>query len=49
MAVEGNAFEFDSLKNIKFLIVCSSSQLGLPPPNLMEFAHQLVRRLFNLY
>merc|ERR1740139_834584 len=40
--VEGNSFDFNSLKDSKFLIVCTSSQYGMPPPNFKEFAHQLL-------
>jgi len=40
--VEGNAFDFNSLKDHKFLVVCTSSQYGMPPPNFKEFAHQLL-------
>jgi hypothetical protein len=39
---EGNDFDFNSLKDTKFLIVCTSSQLGMPPPNFLQFAHQLL-------
>jgi len=40
--VEGNAFDFNSLKDCKLLIVCTSSQYGMPPPNIKEFTHQLL-------
>merc|ERR1712048_274233 len=40
--VEGNAFNFNSLKDCKLLIVCTSSQYGMPPPNIKEFTHQLL-------
>jgi len=40
---EGNDFDFDSLKDCKFLIIVTSSQLGYPPANFSEFAHQLLR------
>jgi len=40
--IEGNAFDFNSLKDYKFLILCTSSQYGMPPPNFKEFAHQLL-------
>jgi sulfite reductase alpha subunit-like flavoprotein len=40
--VEGNAFDFNTLKDCKMLIVCTSSQYGMPPPNFKEFAHQLL-------
>jgi len=39
--VEGNAFEFNSLKDMKMLIVVTSSTYGMPPVNFKEFAHQL--------
>jgi len=40
--VEGNAFDFNSLKDCKLLIICTSSQYGMPPANFKEFAHQLL-------
>jgi sulfite reductase alpha subunit-like flavoprotein len=40
--VEGNKFDFNSLKDLKFLVVCTSSQYGFPPPNIKEFVHQLL-------
>merc|ERR1719265_2926072 len=40
--VEGNDFDFNSLKDCKMLIICTSSQYGMPPPNFKEFAHQLL-------
>jgi len=40
--VEGNAFDFNSLKDLQYLVVCTSSQYGMPPPNFKEFAHQLL-------
>merc|ERR1719443_1381372 len=40
--VEGNSFDFNILKNLKFLVVCTSSQYGMPPPNIKEFFHQLL-------
>ncbi|CAE7268459.1 cypD, partial [Symbiodinium pilosum] len=40
--VEGNALDFNSLKDAKVLVVCTSSKLGFPPPNLMQFAHHLL-------
>ena len=40
--VEGNDFDFNSLQDKKFLIVCTSSQYGMPPPNIKEFVHQLL-------
>lgn len=40
--VAGSEFNFDSLMDSKFLIVCTSSQLGMPPPNFRNFAHHLL-------
>jgi sulfite reductase alpha subunit-like flavoprotein len=40
--VEGNAFDFDSLKDVKVLVVCTSSKLGFPPENMLSFAHHLL-------
>jgi len=40
--VEGNAFDFNTLKTTKVLVVCSSSQLGYPPPNIQEFVYHLL-------
>jgi len=40
--VNGNSFKFSSLKSCKFLIICTSSQYSMPPPNFKEFAHQLL-------
>jgi hypothetical protein len=40
--VTGDTFDFDSLKDCKFLIVCTSSQYGMPPPNFKSFAHNLL-------
>jgi sulfite reductase alpha subunit-like flavoprotein len=41
--VEGNAFDFNALKDCKALIICTSSQIGFPPPNFRDFAHQLLQ------
>jgi len=41
--VEGNSFDFNSLKDCKLLIVCTSSQYGMPPPNFKDFAHHLLQ------
>jgi sulfite reductase alpha subunit-like flavoprotein len=38
----GDEFNFDSLKDCKLLIVCTSSQYGMPPPNFKNFAHHLL-------
>jgi len=40
--VAGADFDFDSLKNCKLLVVCTSSQYGFPPPNFEKFAHHLL-------
>jgi sulfite reductase alpha subunit-like flavoprotein len=40
--VEGNAFDFNSLKDMKVLVICTSSKLGFPPPNMLSFAHHLL-------
>jgi sulfite reductase alpha subunit-like flavoprotein len=40
--VEGNDFDFNSLKDCKFLIIVTSSQYGMPPAGFKEFAHQLL-------
>jgi hypothetical protein len=40
--LDGNKFEFDSLSNTQLLILCTSSQNGFPPFNMVEFAHQLL-------
>lgn len=40
--VEGKQFDFNSLKDLKVLVVCTSSKLGMPPPNLHSFAHHLL-------
>jgi sulfite reductase alpha subunit-like flavoprotein len=41
--VEGNAFDFNSLKDCKVLVICTSSQIGFPPPNFRDFAHSLLQ------
>ena len=38
----GDAFDFDSLRDATHLVLCTSSQNGFPPANLVEFAHQLL-------
>eukprot|EP00747_Dinoflagellata_sp_TGD_P139702 gnl/TRDRNA2_/TRDRNA2_175930_c0_seq1.p1 gnl/TRDRNA2_/TRDRNA2_175930_c0~~gnl/TRDRNA2_/TRDRNA2_175930_c0_seq1.p1 ORF type:complete len:235 (+),score=54.05 gnl/TRDRNA2_/TRDRNA2_175930_c0_seq1:71-706(+) len=43
--VEGNKFDFDSLKDCKLLIVVTSSQYGMPPDNLAHFSHHLLTAL----
>eukprot|EP00931_Biecheleriopsis_adriatica_P065751 TRINITY_DN40229_c0_g1_i1.p1 TRINITY_DN40229_c0_g1~~TRINITY_DN40229_c0_g1_i1.p1 ORF type:complete len:224 (-),score=58.43 TRINITY_DN40229_c0_g1_i1:100-771(-) len=40
--MEGNELDFNALKESKVLVLCTSSKLGFPPPNLMQFAHNLV-------
>merc|ERR1712178_235850 len=39
--VTGNDFNFNSLKNTKFLVVCTSSMYGNPPKNFWEFYYHL--------
>jgi len=41
--VEGNSFDFNSLKDCRVLVICCSSQLGFPPPNFRNFAHALLQ------
>merc|ERR1711904_167770 len=38
----GDDFDFNSLKDMKFLIICTSSQYGFPPKNFGKFAHHLL-------
>ena len=45
--MEGNALDFNSLKDARVLVVCTSSKLGFPPPNLMQFAHHLRHGCFT--
>jgi len=40
--VEGNDFDFDTLKDCKMLVICTSSMYGMPPSNFSEFAHHLL-------
>jgi sulfite reductase alpha subunit-like flavoprotein len=40
-AIEGNNFNFDHLKQTKFLVVCSSSMYGNPPKNFWQFYFHL--------
>jgi len=39
---EGNDFDFNYLKDCKVLVICTSSQIGYPPPNCKDFAHALL-------
>merc|ERR1711935_526524 len=39
--VEDNSIDFDSLKDLKALVLCCSSRLGHPPPGFHEFARHL--------
>jgi len=39
--IEGNAFDFNNLKDTKFLVVCTSSMYGNPPKNFWEFYFHL--------
>ena len=38
----GDDFDFNSLKDVDYLIICTSSMNGFPPMNFAEFAHQLL-------
>lgn len=40
--VEGNDFDFNTLKDCRVLVLCTSSQIGYPPPNCKDFAHALL-------
>jgi len=40
-AIEGNNFNFDNLKDTKYLVVCTSSMYGGPPKNFWEFFFHL--------
>jgi flavocytochrome c len=39
--IEGNNFNFNNLKDTKFLVVCTSSMYGNPPKNFWEFYFHL--------
>lgn len=39
--IEGNNFNFNHLKDTKFLVVCTSSMYGNPPKNFWEFFYHL--------
>eukprot|EP00945_MAST-04E_sp_MAST-4E-sp1_P002681 g2681.t1 len=39
--ISGNDFDFNSLKNTKFLVVCTSSMYGNPPKNFWQFYYHL--------
>ena len=39
--IEGNNFDFNKLKDTKYLIVCTSSMYGNPPKNFWEFYFHL--------
>merc|ERR1712187_785197 len=45
--VEGDKFNFDTLKDCSHLVVCTSSQYGMPPPNFKTFAHHLLTAATN--
>jgi sulfite reductase alpha subunit-like flavoprotein len=45
--VEGDKFNFDTLKDCSHLVVCTSSQYGMPPPNFKDFAHHLLNAATN--
>ena len=38
----GEDFDFNSLKDVDYLIICTSSMNGFPPMNFADFAHQLL-------
>ena len=40
--VAADAFDFNSLKDTQYLVLCVSSQNGFPPLNFVDFAHQLL-------
>ena len=39
---DGATFNFDGLRDTEFLLVSTSSWLGMPPANLADFAQQLL-------
>merc|ERR1711871_1253962 len=39
--IEGNDFDFNNLKDTKYLVVCTSSMYGNPPKNFWEFYYHL--------
>merc|ERR1712194_821494 len=39
--IEGNSFDFNNLKDTKYLVVCTSSMYGNPPKNFWEFYFHL--------
>jgi len=46
-ATAGNDFDFNSLANTKFLVVCTSSMYGNPPKNFWEFYYHLKAASLN--
>lgn len=40
--IAGNRFDFDSLKETDALVLSTSSWFGFPPPEMRDFAHQLL-------
>jgi flavocytochrome c len=46
-AVTGNDFDFNSLANTKYLIVCTSSMYGNPPKNFWQFYYHLKAASLN--
>jgi multimeric flavodoxin WrbA len=40
--VAGNRFDFDSLRELDALVISTSSWFGYPPPEMRDFAHQLL-------
>merc|ERR1740121_973031 len=45
--IAGNNFKFDSLKECRFLVVCTSSMYAFPPENFWDFAHHLLTAATN--
>lgn len=39
--IEGDRFDFESLADTDYLVVSTSSCLGFPPSNFVDFSHQL--------
>lgn len=39
--IEADAFDFNALADVDFLLVCTSSRFGFPPPNFTAFSHNL--------
>merc|ERR1712187_190114 len=45
--IPGNDFDFNSLANTKFLVVCTSSMYGNPPKNFWQFYYHLKAASLN--